>query len=116
MDLASQSDADIMAVVDPIMNHLMDASTAVDYAAHVRDFTERAKGMLSRPAFEAICSQYQNTRGLFAARERVAIFRRPDSIAVVWRQCFTKVPGDYVAELVLVEREGRNLVDHVMVF
>ncbi|HEX7338892.1 MAG TPA: hypothetical protein VF271_03060 [Rhodanobacteraceae bacterium] len=116
MDLCKQSDDAIMAVVDPIMDNLMAASTAIDYAAHVRDFTDRLKGMLSEQALQAICADYQRRRGFFAARERVAIFRRPDSVAVVWRQYFTKAQGEFVAELVLVERDGRYLVDHVMVF
>jgi len=35
MDLAQKSDAEILAVVDPIMDNLMDASTAIDYDRHV---------------------------------------------------------------------------------
>ena len=116
MDLAQGSDDEIMAVVDPIMDNLMDASTAIDHARHVRDFTERAKGTLSEEALHCICTRYQRERGFFAGRERVAIFRRPDSIAVIWRQRFTQTQGDYVAELVLLEEQGRYLVDHVMVF
>lgn len=116
MDLVQKTDAEIMVVVDPIMDHLMDASTTIDYAAHIRDFTERLRSVLSEDAFKCICSEYQETRGFFAERELIAIFRRPDSVAVVWRQAFTKAPGEFVAELVLVERDGRYLVDHVMVF
>lgn len=116
MELAQKSDAEILAVVTPIMDNLMDASTAIDYERHVRDFTDRLKSVLSKESLQAICEHYQSTKGFFAKREFVANFRRPDSIAVVWRQWFTKHPGEFVAELVLVERGGRYLVDHVMVF
>ncbi|MEY2150617.1 MULTISPECIES: hypothetical protein [Rhodanobacter] len=116
MQLAHASDAEIMAVVEPIMDNLMDASTAIDYPRHIRDFTARLKGMLSEDALRSICVDYQARRGFFAGREFVALFRRPDSIAVVWRQRFTKAAGDFVAELVLVEQDGAYRVDHVMVF
>lgn len=116
MDLAQKSDAEILAVATPIMDNLMDASTAIDYERHTRDFTERAKGTLPRDVLQSICEQYQSTRGFFARREFVAVFRRPESVAIVWRQWFTKAPGEFVAELVLVQRDGRYLVDHVMVF
>ncbi len=116
MDLAQKSDEEILAVADPIMDNLMEASTAIDYERHTRDFTERAKSVLSKSALESICKQYQSTKGFFAKREFVAAFRRPESIAVVWRQAFTKVPGEFVAELVLVQQGGKYLVDHVMVF
>lgn len=116
MDLAQKSDEEILAVANPIMDNLMEASTAIDYERHTRDFTERAKSMISKSALESICAQYQSTKGFFAQREFVAAFRRPDSVAVVWRQAFTKVPGEFVAELVLVQQGGKYLVDHVMVF
>lgn len=116
MQLTHRSDAEIMAVIEPIMDSLMDASTAIDYPRHVRDFTARLRGMLSEERLRTICTDYQTRRGFFARREFVALFRRPDSIAVVWRQRFTKAAGDFVAELVLVEQGDRYLVDHVMVF
>lgn len=116
MELTQKSDAEILAVVAPIMDNLMDASTAIDYERHTRDFTDRAKSVLSKESFEALCEHYQARRGFFAERKLAAVFRRPDSVAVVWRQSFTRQPGEYVAELVLVERDGRHLVDHVMVF
>lgn len=116
MQLAQQSDAQIMAVVDPIMDNLMAASTAIDYERHARDFTERARSVLSREALRSICEHYQSRRGFFARRERVAIFRRPDSIAVVWRQWLTRAPGEFVAERGPVEQDGCYRVDHVMVF
>lgn len=116
MELAEKSDAEILAVANPIMDNLMDASTAIDYERHIQDFTDRLKGMLSRERLEVICSEYQSTKGFFAKREFVAVFRRPESVAVVWKQRFTKQPGDFVAEMVLVQQDGRYLVDHVMVF
>jgi hypothetical protein len=116
MSLADHSEAEILAIANPIMDNLMNASTRIDYERHVRDFTERAKAALSRNAFEAICRHYQEEKGYFARREFVTIFRRPDSVAILWRQWFSKAPGEHVAEMVLIEREGRHLVDHVMVF
>lgn len=116
MDLAKKSDAEIRSVAEPIMNNLMDASTEIDYDRHVRDFTDRLKNRLSREQLERICQDYQSTKGYFADREFVAVFRRPDSVAVAWKQHFTKQPGEFVAEMVLVQQGGRYLVDHVMVF
>lgn len=116
MELAGKSDQDILSVADPIMDNLMDASTVIDYERHIRDFTDRLKAALSKERLECICKDYQSTKGFFAEREFVAVFRRPESVAIVWRQRFTKQPGDFVAEMVLVQRDGKYLVDHVMVF
>ena len=116
MELANKSDAEILAIANPIMDNLMDASTAIDHERHVRDFTDRLKVIVSKAHLEKVCRQYRNEKGFFDTREAVAVFRRPHSIAIVWNQRFTKVAGEYVAEMVLVEDGSRYLVDHVMVF
>lgn len=116
MDLTQASDTVILAIANPIMDNLMDASTAIDYDRHVRDFTPRAQSRITRESLQAICEHYQSTKGFFGEREPVAVFRRPDSVAVIWRQKFTKAAGDFVAEMVLVQDGDKYLVDHVMVF
>ena len=116
MDLSQKTDSEIMSIANPIMDNLMDASTAIDYERHIKDFTDRLKSVLSKERLEWICQDYQDTKGFFAKREFVATFRRPDSVAIVWKQTFTKQPGDFVAEMVLVQQDGKYLVDHVMVF
>jgi len=115
VELAQKSDAEILSVADPIMDNLMDASAVMDHERHVRDFTDRAKSVLPKERLRTICEDYQSTKGFFAKREFVAIFRRPESVAIVWKQWFTKHPGEFVAELVLVQKDDRCLVDHVMV-
>jgi hypothetical protein len=116
MTLAQKSDAEILAMANPIMDNLMEASTAIDHERHVRDFTDRLKAIVTKDHLEKVCLQYQGEKGYFSGREVIAIFRRPNSVAIVWKQRFTKVAGEFVAEMVLVEQGSRYLVDHVMVF
>lgn len=115
MNLENKSDVEILAIADPIMDNLMEASTAIDHARHVRDFTDRLKAIVTKDYLERVCRQYQAEKGTSGARTPVAVLRRPGSIAIVWKQHFTDSPGDYVAEMVLVQQEGRYLVDHVFV-
>ncbi len=116
MDLSKKTDPEILSIANPIMDNLMEASTAIDYERHIKDFTERLKSVLSKERLEWICQDYQSKKGFFAKREFVAAFRRPESVAIVWKQTFTKQQGDFVAEMVLIQQDGRYLVDHVMVF
>ncbi|WMJ09556.1 hypothetical protein [Nitrosomonas sp. sh817] len=116
MNFEQLSEQQILAIAEPIMSNLMDASTQRDYARHVRDFTGRLKAIVTPDYFECVCRQYQTEKGFFATRTPVAVFRRPDSAAIIWKQSFTKAPGEFVAEMVLVHRDGRYWVDHVMVF
>ena len=115
MILSAKSDSEILAVATPIMDNLMDASTAIDRERHVRDFTDRAKSMVTSERLKQICETYQREKGFFGERNLLAILRRPQSVVLIWKQRFTKAPGEYLAEMVLVEENGRPLVDHVMV-
>ena len=45
MPLTEKSDRDILAVADPIMDNLMEGSTAIDHEQHTRDFTDRMKSL-----------------------------------------------------------------------
>ena len=116
MNLSQKSDAEILLIANLLMDNLMDASTHVDYERHIRDFSDRLKAQLPRERLESICLEYQSSKGIFAAREFVRLFRRQDSIAIVWKQSFTKQAGEFVAEMVLVQDGEKYLVDHVMVF
>ena len=115
MDLAHRSDEEILAVVEPMMNNLMNASTVIDHERHVRDFTERLKRIVTKEYLHRVCETYQKEKGYFGSREVVAIFRRPDSLIVTWRQSFTKQPGEFMAELILMQGDAGYLIDHVCV-
>lgn len=116
MQLARKSDEEILAVVEPIMSDLMQASTDRDHARHVRHFSDRLRAIVTPDRFEEICARYQKEWGFLGPRELVGIFRRRSSVAVVWKQWCTDSTDEFVAELVLVEDNDRYLVDHVVFF
>ncbi|MEJ2766015.1 hypothetical protein VV869_18845 [Photobacterium sp. MCCC 1A19761] len=116
MDFRQLSEQALWDIANPLMDNLMQGSTDIDHARHTRDFTERMRQIVMPEYLEQICKQYQAEKGFFTARTPVRVFKRPDSAAFVWQQGFSKVEGEYVAEMVLVYQDGRYLVDHAMVF
>jgi len=116
MSLERMSDEEILHIANPIMDNLMDASTAIDHERHIRAFTERMKTLVTKEYLQKVCEKYQREKGYFSRREPGAVFKRPGAVAIIWKQWFTKVPGEFVAEMLLVEKDGTFLVDHVMVF
>jgi hypothetical protein len=116
MNFEEMSEQDILAIANPIMDNLMEASTQIDHERHIKDFTDRMKNIVTREYLKKVCEQYQTEKGFFAGREPVAVFKRPDSAVIVWKQLFSQAQGEFVAEMVLVNRNGKYLVDHAMVF
>ena len=116
MNFDQMTDQQIWDIANPIMDNLMDASTQIDHSRHVQDCTERVRSIVTPEHLERVCKQYQSEKGFFTERIPVAVFKRPNSAALVWKQYFSKAPGEFVAEIVLVEEGGRYLVDHALVF
>jgi hypothetical protein len=116
MTLESMSEDEILRIANPIMDNLMDASTVIDHERHIRDFSDRMKAIVTKEYLQKVCENYQQEKGYFSRREPVAVFKRPGAVAIIWKQWFTKAPGEFVAEMLLIEKDGRFLVDHAMVF
>ena len=116
MNFEKMSESEIWDIANPIMDNLMQASTNMDHTRHVQDFTDRAKEIVTPEHLKKVCEKYQSEKGTWLNREPLAVLRRPDSAAVIWKQFCSKAKGEYVAEIVLVFKENRFLVDHAMVF
>jgi hypothetical protein len=116
MNFEKMSEKEILDIANPIMNNLMEASTDIDHERHIRDFTDRMRRIVTKDYLQKICENYQAEKGFFSERSLVAVFKRPDSAAIVWKQSFSKAKGEFVAEMVLVHQNGRFLCDHAMVF
>ena len=75
MDLSEKSDEEILRVATPIMDNLMDGSTEINHKQHTRDFTDRAKRIVTKETLEKQCKKYQAKWGYFADGNFVRIFR-----------------------------------------
>lgn len=116
MNFEKLSKNEILTIATPMMDNLMTASSQIDHQTHTRDFTERLKNIVSQDYFQTTCEYYQREKGFFTERELIAIFRRPDSAAIIWKQHYSKAKGEFVAEMVLVHQQGHYRVDQATVF
>lgn len=116
MNFEKMSEREILDIASPIMDNLMEASTDIDHERHTRDFTDRMRRIETKDYLQKVCEDYQAEQGFFGERSPVAVFKRPASAAIVWKQSFTKAKGEFVAEMVLVYQSGKFLCDHTMVF
>ena len=115
MSLAQMTDAEILAIVEPLMDNCLAGSTKRDHAKHVRDFMDRLRAMVTPGNLAVQLESGQPTNGYFAERELIGIFRKPDRFGVVWRQFLTKAEGEIVNHAVFVEKDDRILIDHCLI-
>lgn len=115
MNFENMSEKEVVEIANPIMDNLMDASTQIDHEKHVQDFTDRLKSIVTKEHLQEVCEEYQKEKGFFSERSLLSVLRRPDSAIITWKQKFTNVRGEYLAEMVLVNKNGKFLVDHTWI-
>ena len=115
MNFEEMDEEQIVAIANPMMDNLMEASSYIDHQRHVKDFTIRLKSIVTKEHLQRVCEQYQSEKGFFSDRDLIAVLRRPNSAIITWRQKFTKVRGEYLAEMILVHKDGKYLIDHTWV-
>jgi len=64
MMLENMSEDEILRIANPIMDNLMDASTAIDHERHIRDFSERMKAIIIKEYLQHIRSKRSRRRDI----------------------------------------------------
>ncbi len=68
MNFETMSDKEILDIATPIMDNLMAASTRIDYEAHVRGFTDRMKGIVTKEYLQKVCRQCQAENPIYLGK------------------------------------------------
>ena len=114
-DLTKLSDAEILELIEPMMDRMLEGSARIDHAMHVQDFTDRLKSIVTEERLGEMCRDYQARIGVFAARRFVRLYRRRTSVAV-WVLSMTDTDDEMVLQAAFVWPDGKLLMDHAMFF
>ena len=96
MNWLEMTDKEILGIANPIMDNLMEASTKINHEMHVRDFSDRLKGIVTKENLQEQCKEYQKELGYFSTRELVGIFKKEKDVRVFWKQWFTKSKNEFL--------------------
>ncbi len=113
MKFSEKSKQEILNIVEPMMDSCLEGSNEDDHSKHVRDFTERLRNIVTPENLKAQLSY--RPRGYFTRREFVSMFRRKESVGIVWRQYISTTDDEFVNHAIFVERDNRILIDHCLI-
>ena len=91
MNWLEMNEDEILTIVNPIMDNLMQASTDLDYEKHVKDFSKKLKGAVTKEILETQCNEYQAKLGTFTDREFIGVVRRQSDVRVFWETMVFKI-------------------------
>ena len=113
MKFTHMTESEILSLVEPMMDNCLEGSNEGDHAKHVRDFTDRIKNIVTP---ENLAKQLSHEpRIYFTTREFVHLFRRQESIGIIWKQYITASDDELMNQAMFVERDGKILIDHCMI-
>ena len=115
-DLTKLGDAEILELIEPMMDRMLEGSARIDHAMHVQDFTDRLKSIVTEERLGEMCRDYQARIGVFAERRFVRLYRRRTSVAAVWVLSMTGTDDEMVLQAAFVWPDGKLLMDHAMFF
>ena len=113
MKLATGSVDDILAIVEPMMDDCLAGANEGDHERHTRHFTDRMKAIVTPDELRRQLST--EPRVHWAQRAFVCLFRRQDSIGVVWEQKTTLGSDELINQAIFKEVAGQVLIDHCMI-
>ena len=96
-----------------VKKNLEKVSKSDNHEKHTRDFTDRMKSIVTPEELQRQLSS--NPKVYFTERRFLNLFRRTDSIGIVWKQ-FTSLNNDeLINQAIFKEVNGNILIDHCMI-
>ena len=113
LKLPNLSEDEILSIVEPIMDSCLEGSNEGDHKKHTKDFTDRMKSIVTPEELKRQLSIEPNI--FWTKREFVCLFRRSDSVGIVWKQKTSSSNDELINQAIFKEEEGKILIDHCMI-
>ena len=113
MQFVEMEEEDILRIVEPIMDSCLNGSNEDNHAKHTRDFTERMRKIVTPENLRLQLSK--KPRVFFTERKFIKLFRRQDSIGIIWKQFISTSNDELMNQAIFVERNEQIFIDHCMI-
>ena len=106
MHLTKMTEKEILELINPLMDNCLAGSNEDNHDKHVKDFTGRMKAIVTP---ENLKNQLAQTpRAYFTHREFVHLFRRENSIGVVWKQFISTSSDELMNQAIFALPKGQG--------
>ena len=116
LNLPYKTDAEILEIAGALLDDVNGGAETGDFGRHVKDFTPRLMEMVDEEGFRRMAAEMLNENGKATSRFAAGVFRRSDSILVIWGQSHEKNADTLAVTMALIEDvEGRVMIDHLQI-
>ncbi len=101
MDILKKTDAEILAIANPMWDDLVKYSNNSNYGAFTRNFSQKMLRGANEIEMGKQFAQSKLTKNLSKERDFLGIIRRGEYVTILFRQRHKKIPGEWLGRLVL---------------
>jgi len=109
-EVVGQSDQEVQAVAEPILDNLLAGFNAGDYAQYSRDFDTTLKEALSPQKFQETRKAILLKLGKYKSKSFLGFLQQGRMTVALWKGRFDKTGDDVLIKLVLSKRPEKTVV------
>jgi hypothetical protein len=107
VNFSEHTDAEILAIANPVLDNIIDASNEINYKKFSKDLSKYKKNAFSEADFIQQQTAFKVKFGqMTKVREFIRCLRRNQSVSVLWVTSFEKIGGEVLAALQIDEEDG----------
>jgi hypothetical protein len=109
-EITEQTDEEIIAIAEPIVQNMLESSYALDYERFTRDISEHYKKAVPENKFHEETTKLIGSDGQCVARKLLGVLRKGEAALVVWSAKYDKTEDDTLIQLMITREGERYLV------
>lgn len=109
-DLVGQTDKDVQAVTDPIMDNLLAGFNEGNYQKYSQDFDATLKESLPAEKFKQVRTEIVKKIGKYQSRKYLGFLNQNKFTVALWKGTFSESTSDVLIKLVASKRGDRIVV------
>ena len=116
MNIVDKTDAEILAIAQPLWRDLVKYSNEGKYGEFVRNFSNSLALAMNQMVAGHQFATSELARSLSEDVDALGIIRRGEHVTVLYRQRSTKKPGEWLGRLVLGYEDGKIRIFGASIF
>lgn len=106
----AQSDKEILAIADPLVEKLTKAMESKNYKAYMEPWSPKAKGMMTKEKYDSTCDIILGQVGVFKSKSFYNIVKKDKVVLIQWKAKYSKISEDLYLQLIMEKDGGKYLV------
>ncbi|MGD8569468.1 MAG: hypothetical protein PVJ39_15390 [Gammaproteobacteria bacterium] len=109
-NIVDDSDEEIIALAEPLLQNMLDGGNALKYAKFSRDFSHGMRSTIPEDLFAEQSIAVNRARGQCISRQPLGVLRKNKTALILWSARFDKSNDDMLIQLKIAYDHGKLVI------